>query len=93
MAFDSLSIPAMSADVERVLVSSKRAFYWLQEEVLKVSHDTPVLAWTQAEAHFSTTSGIFADSPSCFNQGARYVRGQRTTAGAKSGLGMCQVAA
>ena len=44
----------------------KRAFYRLQEEILKVSHDMTIFAWTRAAPRHSMTSGIFADSPTWF---------------------------
>jgi hypothetical protein len=48
-----------------------RAFYRLQEEIMKRSTDQSILAWTPIQPEPSATTSVLADSPSAFSNGSR----------------------
>jgi hypothetical protein len=69
-----------------------RAFYRLQEEIMKLSTDQTIFCWNPPEENKSMATSILADSPSAFHNGSTIVpiahqetfemtnRGLRTTA-------------
>lgn len=48
-----------------------KAFYRLQEEIMKHSVDHTILAWSPAESHWDGTTSVLADSPLAFRDGSR----------------------
>lgn len=48
-----------------------RAFYRLQEEIMKSSTDQSILAWTPIQPEPSATTSVLADSPAAFSKGSR----------------------